>query len=207
MFGVYAVRNVVNGMLYIGSTTNIDRRRSEHEHRLNRGKHENKNLQAAWNYYGKDMFVFDVIEEVEDTSNLVVREQFYIDMYRRLVYNMAPNAGTMAGYVLDQDSREKIAKSLRGKKSYCRTEKHKLKMSLCKKGKKRDSFSQEWRQKISLNTQGEGNPNAKLCATDVLKIKQMLLKKIKHTEIAKMFGVSSAMIGRIMRGQAWATVG
>lgn len=76
MFGfVYKIENLVNGKLYIGSTSKIPNRRfTEHICNLNKGSHCNNHLQNAFNKYGRDSFKFEVLEKVENLDNLPKKE-------------------------------------------------------------------------------------------------------------------------------------
>lgn len=78
MKGIYQIRNLVNGKVYIGSTTESFKRRwFHHESCLKNGTHKNKHLQSAYNKYGKENFVFEVMETLEDA--ILEREQYYLD--------------------------------------------------------------------------------------------------------------------------------
>lgn len=56
--GVYVIENAINGKKYIGSTVNLRERRQNHFRLLRRGKHDNGQLQMAFNLYGENAFVF-----------------------------------------------------------------------------------------------------------------------------------------------------
>jgi predicted GIY-YIG superfamily endonuclease len=92
---VYKIENIIDGKFYIGSTINYKRRCKGHIYKLNKNKHKNPRLQNAWNKYGKDNFKISIIEEVE--TNILEREQFYIDLYKpydRLIgYNILKDVG------------------------------------------------------------------------------------------------------------------
>ena len=82
--GVYAIRNLINGKVYIGSTTDSFRNRwNNHKKRLKKGTHYNKHLQSAYNKYGKDNLVFQIIE-ITQPENAVEREGYYIKFYNSL---------------------------------------------------------------------------------------------------------------------------
>lgn len=60
--GIYAIVCNGNGKIYIGGSKNVKSRIAVHVNLLSRMKHENKYLQSAWNLYGKESFIFDMIE-------------------------------------------------------------------------------------------------------------------------------------------------
>lgn len=60
--GVYAIVNIINDKLYIGSAVNICKRWQSHTHYLNSNRHANKYLQRSWNSYSKRNFIFTVVE-------------------------------------------------------------------------------------------------------------------------------------------------
>ena len=80
--GIYQIRNTVNGMIYIGSSINIAARWREHKYDLNMNKHRNQHLQSAYNKYGKDAFVYEVLEVLDEGSKekQFEREQYWIDL-------------------------------------------------------------------------------------------------------------------------------
>lgn len=77
--GIYRIRNLVNGKCYIGSAFNFERRFILHRHFLRNQKH-NPKLQRAWNKYGEDAFVFEIIE-YHPKEGIYPREEFYIAEY------------------------------------------------------------------------------------------------------------------------------
>ena len=65
--GVYKIINLINGKVYIGSAKNFSVRFNQHIKSLEKNKHQNKHLQNAFNQYGTDNFLFEVIEVLEDS--------------------------------------------------------------------------------------------------------------------------------------------
>lgn len=80
MVGIYCVRNIVNNHRYIGQSVDLGSRKYDHFYYLNKGTHPNIHLQSAYNIYGKDNFVFEVLEECK-ADDLSEREIFWIDFY------------------------------------------------------------------------------------------------------------------------------
>lgn len=76
--GVYGILNKVTGKIYVGSSIHVGVRWTDHKSELNYNKHKNVHLQRAWNKYGKDAFVFFIIEYSE-AEDLIQREQYWID--------------------------------------------------------------------------------------------------------------------------------
>lgn len=60
------------------------------------------------------------------------------------------------------------------------------------------------RQRSPVNA-GERNPRSKLTAEQVEQVRRAVSSGETQTEVARRFGVTSQMIGRIVRGQNWAT--
>lgn len=82
--GVYKITNLKNGKKYIGSCKCFQVRASQHESRLNSGKHHNKHLLASWRKYGTNNFLFEVLEVVEgDKADRTIREQYYVSQYHK----------------------------------------------------------------------------------------------------------------------------
>ena len=76
--GVYKITNKANGKFYIGSSNNIKHRWNNHIKQLTEQNHKNSHLQNAWNLYGKDNFVFEIIEECSPDIQFE-REQHYLN--------------------------------------------------------------------------------------------------------------------------------
>lgn len=98
--GVYKITNIINNKVYVGSSVNIIKRKSAHRCMLRDGTHSNEHLQSAYNKYGKDSFVFEVIE-YSTKDNLINREQYWIDELmacnRLFGYNKSPVAESYFG--------------------------------------------------------------------------------------------------------------
>ncbi len=97
--GVYQIRCLINSFIYVGSTiTSFSQRWKEHRRLLSRkGKHSNRHLQNAWNCYGEENFVFEILEIVEEKIQVTEREQYYLDTLKPH-YNICPIANTPAAH-------------------------------------------------------------------------------------------------------------
>ena len=112
--GIYKITNTNNNRYYIGSSINIRKRWLEHKRLLRQNKHDNDFLQKSWNKHGEDSFVFEVLEFVEEASELIIREQYYLDMIKPFnkdtTYNICENAGNMLGFKHSVESKKNMSK-------------------------------------------------------------------------------------------------
>lgn len=171
--GIYCIRNIENGKVYIGSAVDINDRFSQHRHRLGRGTHHSIKLQNSWNKHGKGAFAFEILEVVMEKSHLIEREQFWINFFLAASaagYNIAHTAGSPLGVKRSAETRAKLALfnsglkqtpetiekrvvQLRGKK---RSDECKQKLSAVHKGK---PLTEEHRLKLSIAHKGLKYPN------------------------------------------------
>lgn len=95
--GIYQIRNIINNKFYIGSTKNILRRKYEHIYDLRTMNHHNVRLQRAFNKYGKENFIFEIIEFIEDKDELLKVEQYWIDKFfgQSYFYNENPSVNLL----------------------------------------------------------------------------------------------------------------
>lgn len=74
--GIYKIENTINKKVYIGQSNNILIRFSNHKYELNSNKHSNSHLQRAWNKYGRENFIFDILCECNTgCSKILARER------------------------------------------------------------------------------------------------------------------------------------
>lgn len=167
--GIYFIVNKVNGKLYIGSSRDCERRKSEHFSRLRRGAHINKRLQSAWDKYGEANFEFTVIFTVLDQSALESVEQCFLDEHKvvEVGYNFAPTAGNTAGWKASEETRcrmseaaqrrdhsiqvEAMAEATRGKKRPAHV------IEAMAAGRKATPLSAESRRRMSESAKARGN--------------------------------------------------
>jgi hypothetical protein len=63
--GVFQIRNLTNGKVFVGSTTTLGTIWNSQKFQLELGGHPNKELQAEWNAMGVDAFVFEVLHTLK----------------------------------------------------------------------------------------------------------------------------------------------
>jgi group I intron endonuclease len=76
--GIYKITNTINGKYYIGSSNNIKTRIRKHFELLKRNKHHSIHFQNAYNKYGRNSFVDEMLELCNE-DNLLPLEQRYLD--------------------------------------------------------------------------------------------------------------------------------
>lgn len=79
--GIYKITNIINERVYYGSTIRFKKRFASHLQALEGNRHSNTFLQNDFNKCGREAFLLEVIETVDDPSSLLVREQHYLDQY------------------------------------------------------------------------------------------------------------------------------
>lgn len=164
--GIYQIRNLINGKKYIGQSIDLERRKKDHFRYLKGNYHKNIHLQNAYNFYGQENFVFEVLVYCESNKEeLTKREQFFVDsesqenLYNILIKCVNSNLGV--GF--SEETKKKLSKSRSGKNNPMwgkhHIEESKKKMSEALLGRK---VSEETKQKISKNhadVSGKNNPN------------------------------------------------
>lgn len=116
--GIYKIEHITSGKHYIGSAINIQHRWYEHRSLLRRGQHHNAKLQNAWAKYGETCFRFSVIENVGAPTQLIAREQVWIDglmAFSRGGYNLSPTAGSVFGMRHSKETRARMSAAHRGR--------------------------------------------------------------------------------------------
>ena len=148
---IYTITNKVNGKIYVGKTNNFLYRVSKHKYTLKNNIHINEHLQKAWNKYGEENFLFEILEEYP-IKNLVSMEHYWCNLLDVFNYTRGYNIKPTHPFGKGGNSTkmvEKVKKALTGKPL---SEEHKLKLSLAKKGRK---LSKETKQKMSEAAKGK----------------------------------------------------
>lgn len=142
--GVYIIRNLTNGKVYIGASANVERRWRNHENDLRRGVHHSSHLQRAWLKYGEDAFAFDVLEETSDLSG---RESWWISHVRPDLRGRGFNlfGGASGHHERSAEHRERMSRIKAGRKASDET---RAKISASKRGTR---WSAEFRARRKLN--------------------------------------------------------
>jgi hypothetical protein len=76
--GIYSIHNKISKKSYIGQSTNVYKRLIHHKYELLNNKHPNSHLQRSFNKYGKEVFIFSILEYC-NIDNLNEKEIYYIN--------------------------------------------------------------------------------------------------------------------------------
>lgn len=175
---IYKITNKINGKIYIGQTIQKSARKRWSTHC--RGI-ENSAISLSIKKYGKENFLFEVLENCASLEELNKREEFLIQELNTLApngYNLKPGGNN---HTLPESSRQKIsiansgANNGRFGKQTIPSEETKEKISKSKKGipningrgktlgrtKEEFSYLAEMGKKQSAQYKGGNNPNAR----------------------------------------------
>jgi group I intron endonuclease len=153
--GVYGIRHIATGKIYVGSCTYIIKKRwISHRSHLNKGTHHNRHLQNAWIRYGEEAFEWVVLENC-GSMDCIIREQYWIDITKsankKYGYNICKLARSCLGVKHSNETKKRISSARKGNKNWLgrkHSDQSKSKMSTSKKGK---VLTDEHKLKISLN--------------------------------------------------------
>jgi group I intron endonuclease len=127
---IYAIVNQTTRDMYVGSAVNVRRRWNAHRNALAKQAHYNSRLQRAFDKYKSDLFDWEVVEFVADKSQLIGREQFWINFFQP-AYNGRPVANSPLGTKHSAETRAKMSAAAK-KRTF--SEQHRRNISLAKKG-------------------------------------------------------------------------
>jgi group I intron endonuclease len=169
--GIYKITNIVNAKFYIGSSTDLYMRSQQHFSNLRYNKHSNTHLQASYNLYGENTFIFEVISfcPIEYLNKM---EQWFVDNLKPH-YNFRKIVESNRGITLSSEHKRKIGLACKGKKM---SNEAKAKISLSKIGIPR---TQELRDKLSALKKSKPNPIAK----ESIKKARIVAAKLKHIKV------------------------
>lgn len=232
--GIYQIRNIVNGKVYVGSSVNLRKRKNGHLSTLRNNKHSSTHLQRAFNRYGEDAFVFEVLE-ICDVDEIEERETYWIltksANNHDFGYNSRFYVESNLGFRHTEESKRKISINRRGKgtgsrelsdetreflrqkcieqdlRQYHTEETEERRLENLRKAIVGKPLSDEHKASISDHNKGSKNGFAKLTEEKVKVIKKLLEEEnLTQEKIAEKFGVSKRTIGFIKSGKRWGHV-
>ncbi|MEC3020616.1 GIY-YIG nuclease family protein [Bacillus cereus] len=199
--GIYTITNVENKKVYIGQSTNLEARENRHFWFLKQNRHPNDHLQKAFNKYGQDNFVFEIIEETTDTD-LDKKEMYYISLLKsnNRKYGYNKESGGSLGKRHCEETRKMMSER---QKKFANLPEQKKRVSEWAKNRKR---SEKERKLHRERVQGERSSLAKLSEENVREIKTALFLGIAPKELSNIFNVTFQTIYDIRNMKTWSHV-
>lgn len=111
--GIYQIRNILDNSIYIGSTIDLVKRRDRHFSELSLGKHYNGHLQRAYNKYGKENFIFEILI-ICPKELLSWYEQQFVDQWKP-EYNQRKDVTSNFGIKRTEEYKKMVGDFHRGK--------------------------------------------------------------------------------------------
>lgn len=181
--GIYRIRNTITGRSYYGQTgENFKRRYWHHKWKLNEGNHDNQHLQSAFNKYGEENFVFEIVEIITENDKLDEREIHYISTCDNN-YNILGGGGGRRGVHMSEHAKRLVGEANR---------KHMTGRKASNETRAKMSKSQSIRyNNPSIVERSIDDPTAK-------KIKETLVKGCKSREIVNALQVPYKVINGIL---------
>jgi len=105
--GIYKITNLVNNKIYIGSSTNLDKRKYEHFYDLKLNKHHSKYLQNSYNKHGVDNFKFETLAYCPSEYRIKL-EQWFMDNLNP-AFNILKLAASPLGRKHTEETKNKMS--------------------------------------------------------------------------------------------------
>lgn len=193
LIGVYKIE--CNNKIYIGSSVNILNRWTNHKSNLKNNKHPNAYLQNLYNKYGKDKFIYSIIEECRK-EEILVKEQYYIDTLKPVI-NLRVIAESNKGIKMSDFTKQKLREKATG-----RTSSDEVKKNLSDL-KKQEYYINIAKNNLPKNTKGENNPRTKMKNYQIIEVINLINKGYKNKEISNLYPISTSAITELKAGRSW----
>lgn len=217
MQGIYAIKNKVNGKIYIGRSNNIHRRWLEHKSELRRGVQPNGRLQEEWDKFGEKNFILEILLNTE--QNILEKEVEFIEKYDatneakgyNLTYGGKKDCPTDHTKKLISDSIKKLWKEnkFKGFKGRKHTKENRELMSKLITGKKMpDSFREKRKNyKPSDETKAKmSKVRRRFSKEDIRNMLKLFEKGVSNSEIGRMYNVTPTTIRTIKIGRYYSDI-
>ena len=187
VIAVYKITCTVNSKVYIGSSVNVYKRWHNHRYELNNNKHHSPYLQNAWNKYGKENFIFEIVEK-NNADVIIGREQVWMDHYKCYDPNYGFNGNSKA----------------EGNHARSWTDAQRIKYSNSRKGKK---ASKALLRALQNNRKVGSKSNlSSIDEKKVLSIVQAINDGLTPKKVCELYDVGISLVRAICQKRTWTHV-
>jgi group I intron endonuclease len=195
--GVYQIRNLRNGKIYIGSSDDLTARWRDHRKQLRSGKHPALRLKADVLEFGLGAFVFEILEEVRSGANLRDAEQRYLDLLKpcdpAIGYNSYPNARGAHGVTRSAETKQKMREA-------------RLKVEMTPEWNRHISEGRKRSAVAKAATEALNKAKRALSDDEVREVMRLHQQGVAAEAIGDRFGVSRRPIRAILSGETYSDV-
>jgi len=210
--GIYKITCLGNNKVYIGSSSDVKKRLSDHKNKLLKNRHENKHLQNTFNIYGQDKFLFEIIDIVDKEEKLYEFENQFFSLYKstnsNFGFNIQIEPSRGPGLYGEQNPAFGQGEKFSGELNHFYGKKHSEKTKqLISKANSGRAKTLEERAKLSAACKGKNAGEKHKCATlkdsEVSEIKKLYRDGWRNKDLASKFNVSRSVIGYILTNRTW----
>lgn len=227
MYYIYIYKNKINGKIYVGKTSNLERRKIEHLYRSKNNK-QNNYFHNAIIKYGLDNFTYEIIYECQDELEAYQKEQYYIEMYKSNDRTIGYNS-TIGGdgvRQMTEATKKKISDARKGKYlgeenpfyGKHHSEETKNTIALANLGNTYclgKSLTDETKEKISIANLGKRYsintefkpgllpPTARLTIEQAREIREKFKKGTSKEDLEKEYNLSKQIIYRVLTNRSY----
>lgn len=215
------IKQLSTNKIYIGQTKmKFIKRYWHHVWKLNNNCHDNKFIQNSWNKYGKNDFIFETVELIEDCTKLNIREIYYIEYFDSFKNGFNLTAGGEGkkecpmpehakkiigdknrkhnlGKKHSEETKLKMRKSSPHRKL---SEDHKNKLLKVHLGFK---FTDESKEKMSISHRGSKNSTSKIDENMAKRIKEMLINGERVIDVSNKLMIKYHIVRSILTNVVW----
>lgn len=116
--GIYAIRNIINNKVYIGSAKNLSKRKAQHFFTNGINSAHNEYLNRSFLKYGKENFIYEILCYVPNEKDLIHIESLYIKLFEtynpNIGYNMCISGRNRLGLKHKEETKKKISNATKG---------------------------------------------------------------------------------------------
>lgn len=196
---IYKINNNITNKCYIGSTSNLKKRTSQHFSNLNKKKHSNIHLQSSYDIYGKDSF------EVIVLVNCPIEYQFKLEQW--FIDNVKPEYNLSKFAIFTQQLPETEDTRLNKRKGQLKRWEDRAQrqtMSSCLKDRWDNNV--EYINKMKGSNSLENHPQSTITNDIARLIKEDIKDKVKRKITLDKYKISVNIYKDIKRGKTWKTI-